>query len=311
MRKLVIFLLVAGFTSFSSFVIKAEDDEDMTIHGNWAFSGTVTAAGSLNYYKNWQGGDSDNSSFNLNMDLLAKYTNGKHSWNNSIKLEYGISKLKGENARVNGKDLVLETIYNYNFTDRIALYFRLKGDSPFAKGYIYYDDPVDVVFSDDRLPRYGEKRVLVSDPFDPVNLEQGLGMAFKVYNNPTIERSLTLSTGLAGRQLISSDYYIEDDLEETDTIEYTKIDDYADIGWEAIADLVLTLNKSAQFKSSATAFYGFDKQLWKCNWESVLSIGISKYFGVSITGTMLYDEEVFKDPQWKTNTLLTLSYKLF
>ncbi len=279
--------------------------------GDWTFSGQVTGAASWNQYDDWQAGGTDSQSVLGKLEFTGVYMKDKSEWQNSFKSEYGTGKSEGERAKKSADALRLDSIYNYNFTPVVSAYGRGALSSTYTKGFQYYTDPVDAVFLDDRPAELQTHRVQVADSFDPINLEQGVGLGLTLYKNEDDTSHLKFRLGVGARELIVSNYYTEQDDADTSTLEFAPVEDYSDTGLDSGIDLKIGLFQQAQLVSAVSAFYGFQDEFWKVTWDTALTIGLGKFFGVSLTNSMIYDEMVFEDPQWKSGTLLTLSYYLF
>ncbi len=305
----MLLFFVATMISFPGFAAETAGDESDS--GPWKLSGTVNANGSFTQYDNWQAGGSDTVAAGVLFNLAADYRKEKVEWRNAFKLEYGMAKVEGEDARKSADVVDLTSVLTRDLTNIVSLYGRLAVSTSMAKTYQYYDDPVDAVFDDGRDAEYGTEKVRTADGFEPINLDQGAGLSFRVFRNEEDTRHLLLRTGAGARQLVASDYYVEDDDEDTDTVEFSYVDDYAEIGAEAGLDFKWAFSESTMLTSVADAFYGFDEEFWKIGWDTSLNFKITKHFGAGITASMVYDELVIDDPQWKTSTMLTLSYQVF
>ncbi|MBN1552454.1 DUF3078 domain-containing protein [bacterium] len=282
-----------------------------TAEKGWQFSGAVTASGSFNQYKDWQEGGTDTSALGGQVDLEATCLKEHSEWKTNLKVEYGITKSDDEDTRKAVDKILLKSLYDYKFSHRVGVYARISADSAITESYKYYEDPVDAVFINSRDPESGKTKIKISDAFEPLNLEEGAGLSFLLFKNEDDSRKVTFLLGAAARQLVESNYFIESDDETTETLEFIKIDTYDDIGAEGGLDLTWKIMENARFTSNAMSFYGVDNEFWKVTWDSSLIINLGKYWGVSLSALMVYDELVFEDPQWKTTSLITLTYRLF
>jgi Protein of unknown function (DUF3078) len=294
-------------------LVQAEDSEEQQsyIFGNWTFTGGITGAGSYTSFKDWQSGGTDATAANLMTDLSAQYAKNRITWKNTFKLEYGFTKIKDESIRKSSDLLSLESHLGVALMPKLSAYGRLSVSTSMTKGYLNYDDPIDANFMDSRESEFDQMRVQIADSFDPTNLSEGAGVEYSVYSNEDGSRSFKVKGGIGGRQLFRSNYYIEDDDSETTPVEFSPVEEYNDFGLEAGADVSWLIHKHASFTSKALGFYGFGEEFWKVEWDSSLVLNLTKHVGISLTATMLYDELVFDDPQWKTATMLTLNYRIF
>jgi len=144
-----------------------------------------------------------------------------------------------------------------------------------------------------------------------MNIEEGVGLEYQFYKHAERDDFFKVFTGLAARQLVVSEYYIEEDDADTDPVEFSRVNDYADQGLETGFDTTLSLKDYIAFTSTAKAFFGFKDEFWKATWDAKIVVTLTKHLGLTLSSTMIYDENVIDEVQWKTATLLTLSYQLF
>ncbi len=276
----------------------------------WNYTGEFTGAGSMNSYSNWQSGESDALSLTGKIELHFDYKSNANEWKNTVKSALGITKLEGQDYRKSEDNLSVESIFEHALSDRLRFYWRFAAETTWMTSYVYYSDPVDAVFSDGRPDEFDTKSVKISRGFEPLNLDQGTGIKFRALLFPDDIGFIDVRAGLGARELIASDYYIEKDDETTDVKEFETVDDYTDLGGEFGVDLKYNVAKNIHITSTGNAFYGFGDAFWKIQWNSAITIDISKHLGLSLGSEMLYDENVYSGAQWKTSTLVTVSYKL-
>ncbi|MBN1356278.1 DUF3078 domain-containing protein [bacterium] len=304
----IVFLLAIPTVSFAEDPEKPEPGYRL---GDWLLTGSLTAAGTYTTFMDWQAGGTDTAAGALQTEFAALFAKDRIQWKNTVKIEYGVSKVKDESARKASDLLSLESNFDYRLFPKLAAYSRFKGITAMTAGYLYYADPVNAEFTDGRDPETGEDRIHISDAFDPLQLEQGVGVSYPVFQNEGKTRFLNVRAGLGGRQLVAGYFYTEEDASDPDNIVFSPVDEYADIGLEAGFDLAFFIREGINLTSNAMGFYGFGDEFWKVNWDTVFTLQATKHISLSLTASMLYDELVFDDPQWKTATLLTLSYRLF
>ncbi|MBN2055626.1 DUF3078 domain-containing protein [bacterium] len=307
--SIIAVLTVSAGLLFTSIALPAEGDGGGAREG-WNISAALGGSASFTRYDNWQMGDVDNSSFNGIFDLSGTYLKGKNRWTNTFKAEYGVSKVEDQVSRKGSDQLALESIYRYQWRKHVRPFAQFTATAPAMPGYLHYDDPVTALFDRDRDAETGD-RIRVSGGFEPLNLSEGVGLEFNVCNGEGDGRELNFRIGAAAKQLVADGYYIENDDEDTEEVEFTLVEKYEDVGADAAVELKLPLHEHALLGSRLTGFYGFVEEFWKAEWETSLVFTLNKFLGVTITGLMYYDELVIDKAQWKTGTLLTLNYQLF
>jgi len=288
----------------------------------WTYSATAGGGFSFTSYQDWQAGGTDSNALTANLAGEAKYVNGKFSLANTLKLAYGLTKVKDQDARKSDDRFDFSMLASYQISGPLSGYVRGSLQTAMTASYLYYDPRVDAVFLDGRDTEYNVKKVKIADGFQPLNLDEGIGLQFAAFivagvpeegkdETPPDKHHLLFFAGAGARQLVCDDYYKESDDAATPAKEFALIDDYTDFGPEVSMDLRVTVSDTALLTSLAKGFYGADNEFWKATWETTLSLGITKAIGFSLTALMDYDELVFEDPQWKTAGLLTLTYQLF
>lgn len=294
-------------------IILADDEDppeyDTEIRG-WKVASILTGGIHVTEFQDWQSGGSDTLAINGRYDLWALRSTPKNEWRNRFRLEYGVTRTDSEDYRPSADVLLLDSRFEHKLNDRIFAYVRGYLSTNMGNQYDYFDDPIDIIFFDQPVERQVEK-TRVSSGFDPLKLEQGTGLGWMVYTTDDDATSVIFMLGAGTRQLLSDSYFVEDDDPITPELEYQRVDDYSDIGGEAVVDITWTLNDIAKFTSHGAAFYGFAEERWNTRWENSLDLKITQYIGVNLAAEMLYDEVVFDGDQWKLSSMLTFNYRLF
>lgn len=310
-RTLVSWLIMVTIAALGMTAgIRAEGESGEPAPGPWKLSALLTGAASFARYSDWQLGDVDSNAFSGIFDFSALYETDKANWENTLKLEYGVTKTKDSDAQKSSDRLLFNSIYRIKFNSPFRPYINLNAETPLTKGYLYYADPITATFDENRETEYDATKVQIANAFEPLNIAEGVGLEYSVFQAEDEARKLNFRAGAAARQLVASDYYIVSDDEATPEIEFTIVEEYNDYGFEAACDLKFIVKENVVLTSTANAFYGFDNEFVKAQWDTSLGIAISKVFGVSLNALMVYDELVIDELQWKTVTLFTLNYKL-
>ena len=308
----VLILLGCAILNFSP-PGKAEDPKEpeyQTQLKNWKLAGILSGSLNVTQFEDWQAGGSDTVALISRGEIWAVRTTDRHEWKTRLQAEYGTSKTDRQDYRTASDLLKLDSRYDYKLDSRWSLYGRGYLDTHMGRQYTYFDSPTDIVI--DGLPvRTGVDRFQTSDSFDPILLEEGLGLGLIVLRNEDQSDKVSLMTGPAARQTRASNFFRNIDVADTPEVEFESTGNDSEFGWEIVLDALLTFNKHVKFTSFATGFIGFDDELWRARWDNTLEIKLGKFIGIGLTANLLYDESVFEGTQYKTGTLITLSYRVF
>lgn len=294
-------------------VVHAEEEETpefVTQHRNWKLAGIVSGSLNVTQFTDWQAGGNDTVSITGRGEFWAVRSTERYEWKNRLRSEYGVSKTNGDEFRNSADLLKLDSRFERKFHSKALAYCRGYLDTHLANQYEYFDAPSDVILDGDRVYT-GIRKFRVSRGFDPIMLEQGLGIGYTLYKPEDQSSEITIMSGLGARQKITDAYYIAADDKTTPEFEYSMVDSDSEFGVELVLDTLITINKHAKFTSFAAVFMGLDDNLWRIRWDNSLDITLGRYVGVSLTADLIYDESVFDGAQYRTGTLLTLSYRVF
>src|SRR5579859_2494903 len=173
MKRLILTLLTAGSVSFLHAqdvkTLKSEAGRTITKDPNDTTKRTWKTGGlyNLNFNQaalsNWSAGG-DNSSLSLStlLSLYAFYTNGRHSWDNSLDLAYGMVNTTSLGTRKSDDRIDLVSKYGYDLGKKWYLTSLFNFRSQFSKGYDYPSATTRVLTSDFMAPAY----ILLSLGFD-------------------------------------------------------------------------------------------------------------------------------------------------
>jgi hypothetical protein len=305
-------LLVIGICHFSAAVHAEEEEtpEFVTEHRNWKLAGIVSGSLNVIQFTDWQAGGNDTVSITGRGEFWAVRSTERYEWKNRLRSEYGVSKTNGDGFRKSADLLKLDSRFERKFQSKAMAYGRGYLDTHLANQYDYFDALSDVILDGQRIYTDIEK-FRVSRGLDPLMLEQGLGIGYTLYKTEDQSSEITIMSGLGARQTVTDAYYIADDDESTPEFEYSTVDSDSEFGVELVLDTLITINKHAKFTSFAVLFMGLDDNLWRIRWDNALDITLGQYVGVSLTADFIYDESIFDRAQYRTGTLLTLSYRMF
>jgi hypothetical protein len=97
-------------------------------------------AAQATFSSNWKSGGTNNLSILSYINAKAKYTSGKHSWENKYNQLYGTIKNQGESMK-KSQDLVLFTSdYNFSITPKLQAFAGITFQTQADRGYDFKTD---------------------------------------------------------------------------------------------------------------------------------------------------------------------------
>jgi len=275
-----------------------KNDKD-TIPKIWKTGGLFTLNLNQGSLDNWSaGGDKFSFSLNAYSNLYAFYKKGKHSWDNSLDLAYGLMSTTTLGTRKVSDRIDLLSKYDYSFSKKWDVGLLFNGRTQFAEGKNYEKTAAGL-----------DTSYVISNFFSPANLILSLGVDYK----PNPDLSVFLSP-ITARWVIVTDKSLG--------FRY-KIDSGKTVRNELGA--FLTANYKKKFAKTFTYIgrldlfsnYRHDPQNIDVFWTNILSARITKYINFSFTLEMIYDDDTKNinpakgpAPQWLQLMGIGLSYSI-
>ncbi len=292
-------------------ILYADDEPEFEAeYRDWKLAGIFSGSLNLTQFSDWQAGGDDTLTITGRSDFWAVRSNDRYEWKNRMRAVYGISKINGEDFRTSADSLKLDSRYEHKMNARAFAYLRGHANTSLAPKYVHFDTPKDIIIDGETMYQDVDK-FRIATGFDPISLEQGIGVGYTLYETPDETSEITLMAGIGSRQLVSRSYYVKKDDSTTPELEYEKVSDDFEMGVEMVLDATITINSYVKFTSVGVLFLGLDDNLWRSRWDNALEVSLGQYIGISFTADMIYDESVFDGVQYKTGTLLTFRYRLF
>lgn len=218
----------------------------------------------------------------------AKFVNDqeKFNWANAGKFEYGNTKSGSRAAQKSVDEIKLESVLTYKMGKLLNPYVSAVGETQFAAGYDYSQDP----------------KVKLSNFMDPGYVREALGLGYKP--NDIIQIRL----GAAMKQTITSQYNAFSDDKATAEIEKLK----NEMGAESVIDFNYKVTTNSQIKSKVELFSNmksFDQV--DVIWDSDLTTKITKFIAFNFNVKLVYDKDVSAKRQIKQVMGVGISYSLF
>ena len=248
------------------------------------------------YTDNWGGGATGILAYALTSNLLAeKQLNEKMNSRNTAKLAFGQTSTQ-DTSHVWGPLAKSTDEINFESVLRFTLGWIV---DPFASAQVqsqFWDK------SDALLTRY----------FNPVDLNEGLGVARQIVKREKTELVSRLGFGLKQRF----------DRQVLDTLTATRSDKFSNYGGATFAtDFTTPLaQEKITYTSKLTLFQAVffsdaaadPEGKWKAldfGWENTFVASITKFVMVNLTAQLLYDKEINTKVRLKETLSLGLTYK--
>jgi len=124
-------------------------------------------AAQASFSDNWKGGGVNNLSILTYMNARAKYTRGKHSWENKFNVMYGMIKNQGEIMRKSQDLLLLTSDYNFRIHPKFQTFAGITLQTQVANGYHFEKDSAGIT-----------RRSLMSSFMSPGTLIESFGFKY-------------------------------------------------------------------------------------------------------------------------------------
>lgn len=249
------------------------------------------------YTDNWGGGATGLMAYALTSNLLAeKQLNEKMNSRNTAKLAFGQTSTQDTNhtwgALVKSTDEI-----NFESVLRLTLGFVV---DPYASAQL-------------QSQFWDKSDVLLSRYFNPIDLNEALGVARQIVKREKTELVSRLGFGLKQRF----------DRQVLDTLTQTRANKSSNYGGATFAtDFTTPLaQEKITYTSKLTLFQAVfysaaaadPEGKWKAldvGWDNTIAASITKYVMVNLTAQLLYDKEIHDKLRLKETLSLGLTYKL-
>ena len=311
MKQRIISLIAATLISYFTFaqdgtvkelkkdaeksIKKAEND---TIPKTWKTGGIFNLNVNQGSLSNWAaGGDKFSFSLNAYTNLYAFYKKGKHSWDNSLDLAYGIVNTTSLGSRKSADRIDLLSKYDYGLSKHWNAGFLVNLRTQFAKGKTY-----------DKTAAGNDTAFTISDFFAPAYVLLSLGFDYK----PNADFSLFLSPATA-RFVIVKDKFLGPayGLDSGKTVRN-------EIGAYLTANYQKAIEKSFNYKGRLDLFSNYRSEPKNIDifWSNVITAKITNYINFSFNLDMIYDDNTANvdpskgpAPQWLQLMGIGFSYR--
>jgi hypothetical protein len=240
---------------------------------------------------NWAaGGDKFSLSLNSIFSAYAFYQKDKHSWDNTIDINFGYLRSTSLGSRKNDDRFDLLSKYGYAFSDKWNLSGLFNFRTQLANGYTYNDTG----------------RVFSSSFLSPAYILLSFGMDFK----PNANFSVFISPVTARWVIVTDDTL-------SSKGQYGVVpgkNSRSEFGAFLSANFIRDLNKTVSYKGRLDLFSNYKHNPEKIDvfMSNLLSIKLSKVLSATWNVDFIYDDDVRlfgsdgKSPAWQIKSLVGL-----
>ena len=254
---------------FSVLIVKAQTDDKGYIDGAWVLKGVTGINMSQTALSNWSAGGENSFAGNAYLNGSLTRKSGNWLWQNTLVLEYGLSKTKSEGSRKTNDNINFATQLGY--TTNNIWFYTIMGDlkTQFYKGY-----------------KYPEKEHYISNFFAPAYSNISLGLEYR----PKANYSLYFSP-VAGKLTFVEDNYLSDlgafGVDPGDKFK-------AEFGAYFKARVEQPVMENVSLISTLDLFTAYDKSFGNVdvNWDILISMKINRYLSATLNTTLKYDNDI-------------------
>ncbi len=236
---------------------------------------------------NWAPGGDNAISWTFVSNAKADYKFLPWIIKNTFKLQYGRTKLGGNDYRTNDNEVFLENVLSYNVGWVVDPFLSNSVRTYVSTGYDYQKEPF----------------IKTADFFDPGYITQSIGFT---YNK---SKAITSRIGLGFQETITSLYrQYSDDPETIYELESFKLD----TGIESVTNSEITLDENLLFTIMLRLFSRFDQlDVWDVRWDNTITAKVNKYISVNIYVLTVYEKKQSPKTQLKEALQLGITYTIF
>jgi len=272
---------------------------------------------SLNFMQtslnNWAAGGFDNVSLGAYVDANANYAKDKFKWNNRLQLDYGFLYSEDKPIVQKVKDQIyLQSNAAYDTPVKNLFYsadFSFK--TQFGNNYTYGTPSVENPSRSD----WRAARVLKSGFFSPAYINLGLGIKWTPTSWLTANFApLTGGFVVVDDPLLRKTYGMElrtryEDVETPEASMYRT--SRFELGAQLKLDGKVAINDNFEYTGQVVLFSNYLKnpQNFRVNWDNRFFWKLAKYFALTLTTNLIYDDTIlitndkhpngYRTAQWK------------
>ena len=279
MLSSILLLIIAGLQAQDKTVQELKNEANKEIKKNpndtipslWKKGGLFNLNFNQAALSNWSaGGDKSSISLTALLNVFAFYKKGKHSWDNTLDLTYGVVSTTSLGRRK--MDDRIDAVSKYGY--RVGKSWYISGlfnfRSQFAKGFAYAEN----------------KKVMTSDFLAPAYVLLSIGMDYK----PNDNFSVFLSPATARWVIVTDDSLSAAGAYGVDPGKKSKFEfgAFASINYKH----KIGNNSLYQTKLDLFSNYLHTPQNIDIYWTNLLAVKMSRILSMSLSVDMIYDNDV-------------------
>ncbi|MDO6433824.1 DUF3078 domain-containing protein [Flavitalea sp. BT771] len=242
-----------------------------TIPQTWKTGGIYNLNFNQAALSNWAaGGDKSSLSLSTLLSLYAFYKEGKHNWDNTLDMAYGLVQSTSLGTRKADDRIDLVSKYGYDIGKKWYLSGLVNFRSQFAKGFAYEDTA----------------RRLTSNFLSPAYVLASLGLDWKPKDN----FSLFLSPATARWVIVSNDSLSSIGAFGVDTGKHVRFQ----LGAFASITYVSNISKTASYKTKLDLFTDYLHKAGNVAvyWNNILAVKVTRLISMNLTVNLIYDNDI-------------------
>ena len=259
----------------------------------WAHDLTANLSGTQAGFQNWAEGGVNTLALSVGLNGQSSKDYGAWAQKHTYRLSFGLVKQDTLDFR-KAEDLIrFASSFTYagggtfNILNPV---FAVTGRSQFAAGFNFDKDP----FGEGRTPP-----VKVSEFMSPATFTQSLGLSWKP------REWVSQRLGIAGKETV----VLEEDLRTLYGVDPEKSVRF-ELGIDAFTDFQKEIFKNVVYQSQLGAFAAFNNpEKPDIIWENAVNMKVNSWLGVNFEWTVLYDNDVSSQAQFKEVFAVTVSYQ--
>lgn len=297
MTKLLALLLITLLSFSVAAQVSDKEDELRTSTSDsldgWKKGGMISLNFSQVSLSNWAAGGENSFSGNTMINIFANYKKGKISLDNNLDFGYGIMKQGKQNIRKTDDKIDFTSKFGHKLNEKSYIAILLNFKSQAMPGYNYPDD--SVLISNFMAPAY----VLFAAGYD-YKKSDWLSLFFAPL---TGKLSIVNDQTLANAGAFGVDPAIYDPTDSTIISQGEKSRIEFGGYFKGMFSKDIMENVKLSTKLELFSNYLNDPQNIDIYWENTISMKINKYISVTISTTLIYDDDIMisiKDSEGNT-----------
>ena len=260
--------------------------------------------------ENWAKGGDNTYALKGYLDGNANWKKGEMFWNNRLQLDYGFVYASSKPILQKSDDRIyLESKYGYKMTEKLYISANYDFKSQFADGWTYAT-PGNIPEDADRnqlIELWKNARVPKSAILSPATTTLGIGIDWKpkswlsvnfapltggltIVNDPRFRKSYSMDVRKAYKNLDKEGTEYKD-LMASGTL-YRPV--RFELGTQLKADAKFIINDNFSYTTQLVLFSNYldHPENVRVNWDNRIDVKLAKYFSLTITTNLIYDDKV-------------------